>query len=258
MAAAIATLDKLRRRRMPSATWRAWASGCAPGSTAQARRHGVGVRQTGPAQMPMILFDDDPDFEKGNLFAATALRAWRLPAPVAQHVPVAAARRGRYRPGAGGHRPGARGRRRAIRLSATADDWLLDACASAQKQKGRSYDMAVTTAAEVGHGHNATPAFLADRARFVRLETVRLTRIAGAGHYSSTFSAAELFAALYYAHLRIDPARPEMAGPRPLRAEQGPRRHRPLSGARRPRLLRALRCSTATRGWAARSATTRT
>lgn len=70
--------------------------------------------------------------------------------------------------------------------------------------------MAMTTAAaRSGHGHNATPEFLADRARFVRLETVRLTRIAGAGHYSSTFSAAELFAALYYAHMRIDPARPD-------------------------------------------------
>jgi transketolase len=70
--------------------------------------------------------------------------------------------------------------------------------------------MAMTSAAaRSGHGHNATPEFLADRARFVRLETVRLTRIAGAGHYSSTFSAAELFAALYYAHLRIDPARPD-------------------------------------------------
>jgi transketolase len=68
---------------------------------------------------------------------------------------------------------------------------------------------ATTAAAQGGHGHNVTPEFLADRARFVRLETVRLTRIAGAGHYSSTFSAAELFAALYYAHLRIDPARPD-------------------------------------------------
>lgn len=52
-------------------------------------------------------------------------------------------------------------------------------------------------------------AYLADRARFVRTETVRLSRIAGAGHYSSTFSAAELFATLYYAHLRIDPKRPD-------------------------------------------------
>jgi len=63
--------------------------------------------------------------------------------------------------------------------------------------------------ATASHGRNVTPEFLADRAQFVRLETVRLTQIAGAGHYSSTFSAAELFAALYYAHLRIDPARPE-------------------------------------------------
>jgi transketolase len=88
----------------------------------------------------------------------------------------------------------------------------LDARAGARtvEQKGRSYEMAMTTAAaRSGHGHNATPEFLADRARFVRLETVRLTRIAGAGHYSSTFSAAELFAALYYAHMRIDPARPD-------------------------------------------------
>lgn len=43
---------------------------------------------------------------------------------------------------------------------------------------------------------------LADRAKFVRLETVRLSRIAGAGHYTGTFSAAELFACLYYAELR--------------------------------------------------------
>jgi transketolase len=59
------------------------------------------------------------------------------------------------------------------------------------------------------HARRNSDAFLADRARFVRTETVRLSRIAGAGHYSSTFSAAELFAALYYAHLRIDPARPD-------------------------------------------------
>lgn len=50
---------------------------------------------------------------------------------------------------------------------------------------------------------------LADRALFIRLETLRLTRIAGAGHYSGTFSAAELLAALYYHQLRIDPSRPD-------------------------------------------------
>lgn len=55
---------------------------------------------------------------------------------------------------------------------------------------------------------NLSVEHLADRAKFVRLETLRLTRIAGAGHYSSTFSCAELFAALYYGHLRLDPQNP--------------------------------------------------
>jgi transketolase len=50
---------------------------------------------------------------------------------------------------------------------------------------------------------------LRDRAKFVRLETVRLTRIAGAGHYTSTLSAAELFAFLYYAELRYRPDAPD-------------------------------------------------
>jgi transketolase len=50
---------------------------------------------------------------------------------------------------------------------------------------------------------------LEDRAKFVRLETLRLTRIAGAGHYTGTFSAAELFAALYYAELRYRPDEPD-------------------------------------------------
>ena len=51
--------------------------------------------------------------------------------------------------------------------------------------------------------------YLADRALFIRLETLRLTRIAGAGHYGGTFSAAELLAALYYYKLRIDPSQPD-------------------------------------------------
>jgi transketolase len=50
---------------------------------------------------------------------------------------------------------------------------------------------------------------LRDRAAFIRTETVRLIEIAKVGHYSSVFSAAEIFAALYYDVLRIDPARPE-------------------------------------------------
>src|SRR3984957_13247342 len=51
--------------------------------------------------------------------------------------------------------------------------------------------------------------YLADRALFIRLETMRLTRIAGAGHYGGTFSAAELLAALYYYKLRIDSSQPD-------------------------------------------------
>jgi transketolase len=57
--------------------------------------------------------------------------------------------------------------------------------------------------------HNLSREHLTDRAKFVRLETLRLAKICGAGHYSASFSAAELFAALYYAHLRFDPKDPQ-------------------------------------------------
>lgn len=53
---------------------------------------------------------------------------------------------------------------------------------------------------------------LRDRARFVRLETLRLIEIAKVGHYSSVFSAAEIFAALYYDVMTIrrgEPGWPE-------------------------------------------------
>ncbi|WP_245537814.1 transketolase [Tsukamurella paurometabola] len=45
----------------------------------------------------------------------------------------------------------------------------------------------------------------------MRLETVRLSRIAGAGHYTSSFSAAELFAALYYSVMNYLAAEPKWA-----------------------------------------------
>jgi transketolase len=47
------------------------------------------------------------------------------------------------------------------------------------------------------------------RAEWIRLKTIELVDIAGSGHYSSTFSCAELFAVLYYRTLRLDPARPD-------------------------------------------------
>ncbi len=52
-------------------------------------------------------------------------------------------------------------------------------------------------------------AVLADRAKFVRTETLRLIAIAKSGHYTSVFSCAEIFAALYYHTLRIRPDAPQ-------------------------------------------------
>lgn len=48
-----------------------------------------------------------------------------------------------------------------------------------------------------------TVAMLKERALFIRLETVRLIEIAKTGHYTSVFSAAEIFAALYYDVMKI-------------------------------------------------------
>jgi transketolase len=42
-----------------------------------------------------------------------------------------------------------------------------------------------------------------DKALFIREETVRLISIAKTGHYASTFSCAEIFAALYYGVMRL-------------------------------------------------------
>src|SRR5215470_2820064 len=44
---------------------------------------------------------------------------------------------------------------------------------------------------------------LRERALFVRLETLRLIEIAKVGHYASAFSAAEIFATLYYDTMRL-------------------------------------------------------
>lgn len=52
-------------------------------------------------------------------------------------------------------------------------------------------------------------ALLREKARFVRLETIRLIEIAKVGHYSSVFSAAEIFAALYYDVMSIRRGAPD-------------------------------------------------
>lgn len=59
--------------------------------------------------------------------------------------------------------------------------------------------------------NEAEIAHLRDRAQFIRLETIRLIEIAKVGHYTSVFSAAEIFAALYYDVMRLetDPKHPD-------------------------------------------------
>jgi transketolase len=64
--------------------------------------------------------------------------------------------------------------------------------------------MPSSNSAGAGHRPNSfaptpeTIEMLRERARFIRLETVRLIEIAKTGHYTSVFSAAEIFSALYY------------------------------------------------------------
>jgi len=53
-----------------------------------------------------------------------------------------------------------------------------------------------------------TAAEIARRADWIRLKTVQLIDQAGLGHYSSTFSCAEILAALYYRALRLRPGDP--------------------------------------------------
>lgn len=55
---------------------------------------------------------------------------------------------------------------------------------------------------------NVPKELLREKARLIRMETVRLTDICGSGHYGSAFSMAEIVAVLYYQLLHIDPARP--------------------------------------------------
>lgn len=70
------------------------------------------------------------------------------------------------------------------------------------------------------HAHTAPPtdlipeqiAYLQERAQFVRLETVRLISIAKVGHYTSVFSCAEIFAALYYDAMRLRHGEPKWDG----------------------------------------------
>ncbi|MEZ5819220.1 MAG: aminotransferase class III-fold pyridoxal phosphate-dependent enzyme [Bradyrhizobium sp.] len=73
MAAARATLRVAREIDVP-AHLHAMGLLLREGMAALADRHGIAIRQSGPPQMPLILFEDDPDFRKGRAFCSAALR----------------------------------------------------------------------------------------------------------------------------------------------------------------------------------------
>jgi transketolase len=60
-------------------------------------------------------------------------------------------------------------------------------------------------------GRPVTDTELLRRADWIRLQTIDLIAQAGLGHYSSTFSSAELVATLYYRALRLRPGEPRWA-----------------------------------------------
>ncbi|WP_342640640.1 aminotransferase class III-fold pyridoxal phosphate-dependent enzyme [Rhodoligotrophos ferricapiens] len=74
MSAAIATIETLRDTKA-IAHMEAMGQMLREGLGRLAAKHGIGLRQTGPVQMPMVLFDNDPDFAKAQTFCAAALRA---------------------------------------------------------------------------------------------------------------------------------------------------------------------------------------
>jgi glutamate-1-semialdehyde 2,1-aminomutase len=74
MAAALATLDELERIDGPS-TMAAMGQRLRDGLGALAARHGVPIHQSGPPQMPLVLFDGDAGFRLGDAFCSAALAA---------------------------------------------------------------------------------------------------------------------------------------------------------------------------------------
>ncbi|MEI6202738.1 MAG: aminotransferase class III-fold pyridoxal phosphate-dependent enzyme, partial [Enhydrobacter sp.] len=80
MAAALKTLEIFQRDNT-IARIEALGNRLRDGLNAQAKSHGLVLKQTGPAQMPTVLFADDANVEKGRLFTQEALRggAWLHP-----------------------------------------------------------------------------------------------------------------------------------------------------------------------------------
>ena len=72
MAAAIETLRLVRESDYLEHT-QSMGQRLRSGLATAAARHGFGFRQTGPSQMPLFLFDDDPDFRQGFCWSAEML-----------------------------------------------------------------------------------------------------------------------------------------------------------------------------------------
>jgi glutamate-1-semialdehyde 2,1-aminomutase len=72
MAAAVATIDELHRIDAPRVMERAGLR-LREGLEAQARAAGVALKQSGPPQMPLLLFGNDPQQKLGELFCQEAL-----------------------------------------------------------------------------------------------------------------------------------------------------------------------------------------
>ena len=53
---------------------------------------------------------------------------------------------------------------------------------------------------------------LKQAARAIRLDTIRCIGSLGAGHYGGSLSLSEVLSALYFKHMRIDPAQPKREG----------------------------------------------
>jgi len=73
MAAAVATLREIRTTDYLERIITA-AQKLREGLAAQAELYDLPIRQTGPAQMPQILFEDDPDLRKGSFWTGVAAR----------------------------------------------------------------------------------------------------------------------------------------------------------------------------------------
>lgn len=73
MAAAIAAITKMKQIDGVAIMAR-MGERLRDGLAAQAKHHGLALRQTGPVQMPVMLFDDDADRRKGWLFCEEALK----------------------------------------------------------------------------------------------------------------------------------------------------------------------------------------